>query len=106
MLMGMVHVLNGPDHISALATLSSNVFEAFQCVIRWGVGHSSGIVLAGSFIILRYHDDQDSLECINNHQIIMSRPKPNSESTKKISFVRIKSYINKFLGAGFRQNMP
>lgn len=52
--MGVVHVLTGPDHLSALATLSANVgnFKAFQYGVRWGVGHSIGLVLVGSIFII------------------------------------------------------
>ena len=53
--MGIVHVLTGPDHLSALATLSANVgnYRAFWYGVRWGIGHSIGLILVGStFIIL------------------------------------------------------
>jgi len=52
--MGVVHVLTGPDHLSALATLSANVgnFRAFQYGVRWGIGHSIGLVLVGSIFII------------------------------------------------------
>lgn len=51
--MGIVHVLTGPDHLSALATISSNVDapEAFGCGVRWGVGHSIGVILVGAVFI-------------------------------------------------------
>ena len=54
MLMGIVHVLTGPDHLSALATLSSNVdaMEAFICGFQWGFGHSIGIILVGAIFIM------------------------------------------------------
>lgn len=53
----MVHVLTGPDHLSALATLSANVssfHSSFFLGVRWGVGHSTGLLLVG--IILIVHD--------------------------------------------------
>lgn len=52
--MGIVHVLTGPDHLSALATLSANVgnFRAFWYGIQWGIGHSIGLVVVGSTFIL------------------------------------------------------
>jgi len=42
--MGILHVLTGPDHLSALATLSANVGQcrAFGLGVRWGLGHSAG----------------------------------------------------------------
>jgi len=55
--LGFVHVLTGPDHLSALATLSStctsnnNVNEAFWLGVRWGIGHSTGLVVVGSIFI-------------------------------------------------------
>ena len=44
--LGTVHVLSGPDHISALATLSvGGSWRAFSLGVRWGCGHSTGLVL-------------------------------------------------------------
>jgi hypothetical protein len=60
--MGIVHVLTGPDHLSAIATLSANVgnFQSFWYGVRWGIGHSIGLVVVGSiFIILSNHNDDD-----------------------------------------------
>jgi hypothetical protein len=58
--MGVVHVLTGPDHLSALATLSANVgnFKAFAYGVRWGVGHSIGLVLVGSILIMLDYSNQ------------------------------------------------
>jgi hypothetical protein len=52
--MGIIHVLTGPDHLSALATLSANIgnFEAFWYGVRWGIGHSIGLIIVGSILIL------------------------------------------------------
>lgn len=53
--LGVIHVLTGPDHLSALATLSANVAsgpQAFWLGVRWGVGHSTGLLLVGSALIL------------------------------------------------------
>ena len=52
--LGVVHVLTGPDHLSALATLSANVghFQAFWYGVRWGVGHSIGLLLVGSILVI------------------------------------------------------
>jgi len=40
-------VLTGPDHLSALATLSANVGQcrAFGLGVRWGLGHSAGLLV-------------------------------------------------------------
>jgi hypothetical protein len=53
--MGTLHVLAGPDHLSALATLSAgSSYKAFAVGIRWGLGHSSGlIVITVVFIYLK-----------------------------------------------------
>ncbi len=41
--LGMLHVLAGPDHLSALAVLSvGNSWKAMSLGLRWGLGHSSG----------------------------------------------------------------
>lgn len=54
MLFGLIHVLTGPDHLSALATLSAgSSWRSFALGIRWGCGHSIGlIVMAVVFIAL------------------------------------------------------
>jgi len=51
--LGIVHVLTGPDHLSAIATLSANVgsFQAFLLGVRWGIGHSTGLLLVGVVLI-------------------------------------------------------
>lgn len=53
--LGVLHVLAGPDHLSALAALSvGNSWKAFSLGFRWGLGHSSGlIVVAVIFIYLK-----------------------------------------------------
>jgi len=57
-----VHVLTGPDHLSALATLSANVgssLQAFVLGVRWGVGHSTGLLLVGIVLIVITRNDKD-----------------------------------------------
>eukprot|EP00563_Minutocellus_polymorphus_P013573 CAMPEP_0181048806 /NCGR_PEP_ID=MMETSP1070-20121207/15633_1 /TAXON_ID=265543 /ORGANISM="Minutocellus polymorphus, Strain NH13" /LENGTH=329 /DNA_ID=CAMNT_0023127617 /DNA_START=263 /DNA_END=1252 /DNA_ORIENTATION=- len=51
--MGTLHVLTGPDHLSALATLSANVGNcaAFSLGVQWGLGHSTGLIIVGSALI-------------------------------------------------------
>jgi hypothetical protein len=60
--LGVVHVLTGPDHLSALATLSSNVSSFHDCFflgVRWGIGHSTGLLVVGiSLIVFDYHRSQ------------------------------------------------
>jgi hypothetical protein len=47
--------LTGPDHLSALATLSavSDCFSSFCLGVRWGIGHSTGLLLVGVVLIIR-----------------------------------------------------
>jgi hypothetical protein len=63
--MGIVHVLTGADHLSAIATLSVNVgnFRAFWYGVRWGIGHSIGLVVVGSVFIAL-----ENLHYNNNNQ--------------------------------------
>jgi hypothetical protein len=44
---GVIHVLTGPDHLSALVTLAAAQPKrtAFILGARWGVGHSTGLVI-------------------------------------------------------------
>jgi hypothetical protein len=63
-------VLTGPDHLSALATLSATVPDfctSFFLGVRWGVGHSTGLLLVGVILIIRDYskpkkDDEDVVE--------------------------------------------
>ena len=59
----MVHVLSGPDHLSALATLSvGSSCKAFSLGIRWGLGHSTGlVVIAVVFLSLDGEMDIDKI---------------------------------------------
>lgn len=62
-IMGIIHVLTGPHHLSALATLSgtsisslssdddSHNVEAFLLGIKWGIGHSIGLLVVGAILI-------------------------------------------------------
>eukprot|EP00484_Ammonia_sp_Unknown_P028553 CAMPEP_0197036054 /NCGR_PEP_ID=MMETSP1384-20130603/13668_1 /TAXON_ID=29189 /ORGANISM="Ammonia sp." /LENGTH=386 /DNA_ID=CAMNT_0042466183 /DNA_START=36 /DNA_END=1196 /DNA_ORIENTATION=- len=45
--LGVVHVLTGPDHLSALSTLSVGkpLKTAFGLGVRWGCGHSFGLLI-------------------------------------------------------------
>ena len=55
--LGVVHVLSGPDHLSALATLSvDGRCKAFWHGIRWGLGHSLGLILV-AIIFISLQDD-------------------------------------------------
>jgi hypothetical protein len=50
--MGIVHVLSGPDHLSALATLSvGGSWQAFWLGIRWGLGHASGLMIIATIFL-------------------------------------------------------
>jgi hypothetical protein len=51
--LGTVHVLSGPDHLSALLTLSvGGGWRAFILGARWGCGHSTGLVLMTTVFFL------------------------------------------------------
>jgi hypothetical protein len=58
LLMGIIHVLTGPDHLSALATLSgtnirsgNGYVESFLLGIKWGLGHAIGLIVVGAVLI-------------------------------------------------------
>lgn len=64
-LMGILHVVTGPDHLSALATLSGTSLSAsakpnsssrmggsFALGVKWGVGHSIGLLVVGGILIV------------------------------------------------------
>jgi hypothetical protein len=64
--LGIVHVLTGPDHLSALIALSATGgWRSFSLGIRWGCGHTSGlVVIATAFFALQGHID---LEVIGHY---------------------------------------
>ena len=50
--MGILHVVAGPDHLSALAALSvGGSWKAVWMGIRWGIGHSSGMAVVAVIFI-------------------------------------------------------
>ena len=50
--LGLLHVLAGPDHLSALAALSvGSSWRAFTLGFRWGIGHSTGLVVVAVIFI-------------------------------------------------------
>lgn len=50
--LGLLHVLAGPDHLSALAALSVGTsYKAFTLGVRWGIGHSTGLVVVAIIFI-------------------------------------------------------
>ena len=50
--MGLLHVIAGPDHLSALAALSvGSSWKAVWMGIRWGIGHSSGLIVVAIIFI-------------------------------------------------------
>lgn len=66
--LGIVHVLSGPDHLSALATLSANVGhvrQAFLLGIRWGIGHSTGLLTVAVVLILSSRPSTDENDTID-----------------------------------------
>ncbi|CAK0811817.1 unnamed protein product [Prorocentrum cordatum] len=61
MLLGILHVLSGPDHLSALVTLSvGGSWRAFHLGLRWGCGHSSGLFLM-TFLFFHFKIDLEKL---------------------------------------------
>ncbi|KAL7540153.1 hypothetical protein ACHAXR_009901 [Thalassiosira sp. AJA248-18] len=66
-LMGVIHVLTGPDHLSALATLSGTNISGkrisnFLLGIRWGLGHSLGLLVVGGTLIAMEESSSEWIE--------------------------------------------
>ena len=62
--LGIVHVMTGPDHLSALSTLAVGkpLKIAFGLGVRWGCGHSFGLlIVAIIFFALGRSVDLDAL---------------------------------------------
>ncbi len=52
-LAGSVHVVSGPDHLSAVAPLSIEEGKAsWKMGLLWGVGHTSGVMIVGLIALL------------------------------------------------------
>jgi hypothetical protein len=50
---GFAHVLTGPDHLAAVSALAADrPRRAWVLGLRWGLGHSLGIVLLGSLALV------------------------------------------------------
>jgi ABC-type nickel/cobalt efflux system permease component RcnA len=63
LLLGIVHVLTGPDHLSALIVLSAgSSWRSCQLGMRWGAGHSVGlIVVTAIFLAVDQNINLDSV---------------------------------------------
>ena len=49
----MTHVFSGPDHLAAVAPLAMEQRErCWSTGLRWGLGHSSGVILVGVLSLL------------------------------------------------------
>eukprot|EP00934_Nitzschia_sp_Nitz4_P008666 Nitzschia sp. Nitz4//scaffold18_size181773//6804//7904//NITZ4_001889-RA/size181773-snap-gene-0.266-mRNA-1//-1//CDS//3329539933//8656//frame0 len=62
--LGVGHVLTGPDHLGSLVTLSavSEPRTAFFLGIRWGIGHSTGLLVVGVILIARDLSQDENIE--------------------------------------------
>jgi ABC-type nickel/cobalt efflux system permease component RcnA len=62
LVLGVLHVLTGPDHLSALIVLSAgSSWRSCQLGMRWGCGHSTGlIVVTVIFLAANQQLDVDS----------------------------------------------
>lgn len=52
LLLGIVHVITGPDHLSALIVLSAgSSWRSATLGMRWGLGHSTGLIIVTAFFL-------------------------------------------------------
>ena len=50
---GILHVWSGPDHLSALAPLSTRLRKrSWIAGLRWGIGHSTGVAIIGGLALV------------------------------------------------------
>jgi sulfite exporter TauE/SafE len=50
---GLIHVLSGPDHLAAIAPLAvKKPRGAWLAGLRWGLGHSAGVLVVGVLSLL------------------------------------------------------
>ena len=61
---GLLHVVSGPDHLAAVAPLASDRDRRqWLTGLQWGVGHTAGVVLIASLLLLL--KDQLPLDAIS-----------------------------------------
>ncbi|KAF1315053.1 hypothetical protein FI667_g16258, partial [Globisporangium splendens] len=52
LLLGIVHVITGPDHLSALIVLSAgSSWRSATLGMRWGLGHSTGLIIVTAIFL-------------------------------------------------------
>lgn len=50
---GLGHVISGPDHLAAVAPLAvASRRQAWRAGLRWGLGHTSGVLVVGVLALL------------------------------------------------------
>jgi hypothetical protein len=53
LLAGFAHVVSGPDHLAAIAPYAVDAKAwAWRAGVRWGVGHSAGVLVVGLLVLL------------------------------------------------------
>ena len=75
---GVVHVLTGPDHLSALATLAANDARAFWLGVQWGVGHSIGLVVVATILLAVSHAAEEGEDENEVRRDVSFRGRPSS----------------------------
>jgi ABC-type nickel/cobalt efflux system permease component RcnA len=63
LLLGIVHVITGPDHLSALIVLSAgSSWRSATLGMRWGAGHSTGLIIVTAiFLAVNQEFDVDTM---------------------------------------------
>ena len=50
---GLLHVFSGPDHLAAVAPLAADRDrQSWRTGLQWGVGHTAGVVLIATLLLL------------------------------------------------------
>jgi hypothetical protein len=53
LLAGFIHVLSGPDHLTAIAPYATiGKTRAWRTGVRWGFGHSAGVIGVGFLLLI------------------------------------------------------
>ncbi|EKU20692.1 hypothetical protein NGA_0649600 [Nannochloropsis gaditana CCMP526] len=76
--LGVIHVLSGPDHISALAALTATVppYKAFMAGVQWGLGHSTGLIIVTGIFVSVEHEVMDRVAGYFDMDHVESLPSP------------------------------
>ena len=89
LLMGVIHVVTGADHLSAVATLScgNDRYAATVLGVRWGVGHCVGLLVVFLAVLAASEEiDRASVRGVEKHMgcLLYTSPSPRDATLSRM----------------------